>query len=147
MHMHQPLPRIVVIVYFCILFGHSPVYPCILICVTFIRFSLWLTVKLQIIDYALSFVDWEIVILKPRKEEALMYLHNGICCTLSLAFSTVHVFDFKIEAHTSSPAERCCVGYFTIWAGCSLGCRSHQRRTAIQLNGLSYSCSVYFRVM
>jgi len=87
--MRQPLPRIVVIVYFCKLFGHSPVYSCILIRVTFIRFSLWLTVKLQIIDYALSCVDREVVILKPRQEEALMHLHNGICCTL--AVSTVHV--------------------------------------------------------
>ena len=78
-----------VIVYFYKLFGHSSVYSCILIRVTFIRFSLWLTVKLQIIDYALSWVDQEVVILKPRQEEALMHLHNGICCTL--AVSTVHV--------------------------------------------------------
>ena len=137
--MHQTLPRIVVIVYFCKLFGHSLVYSCILIHATFNRFSLWLTVKLQIIDYALSCIDREVVILKPRQEQALMYLHNGICCTL--AVSTIHV---RLQN---------CAGYFTIcvsddWAGCSLGCRSHQQRTAILLtmNGLSYSCCVYFRV-
>ena len=87
--MRQPLPRIVVIVYFCKLFGHSPVYSCILIRVTFIQFLLWLTVKLRIIDYALSCVDREVVIPRPRQEEALMHLHDGICCTLSI--STVHV--------------------------------------------------------
>ena len=64
-----------VIVYFCKLFGHSPVYSCILIRVTFIQFSLWLIVKLQLIDYSLSRDDREVVILKPRQEEPLMHLH------------------------------------------------------------------------
>ena len=41
-HMRQPLPRIVVIVYLCKLFGHSPVHSCILIRVMFIWFLLWL---------------------------------------------------------------------------------------------------------
>ena len=128
--MHQPLPWIVVIIYFCKLFGHSPVYSCILIRLMFLQFLLWLLMKLHLIDYALSRVDWEVVILKPR-QEALMQLQNGTCCTLAVQ---PFMFNFKIEAHQFFSRTECCVGYFTIcvpndYAGGSLVCRSESSNT------------------
>ena len=79
--MRQSLPRIVVIVYFCKLFGHSPVYSCNLIRVTFIRFSLWLTVgcKLSIVHFqwrSQKYLSTEASVFARREKFCSLIIHN-----------------------------------------------------------------------
>ena len=106
------------------------------------------TVKLHLIDYAISCIDREVVILKPR-QEALMHLHNSICCTLVVL---PLMFDLKIEALTSSSAERSIVlvilpfVFLMIRQVARWAAEVINMRTPILLNGLLYYCCVDFRV-
>ena len=99
-----------IIIYFCKLLGCSLVYSCILICVTFLRFFLWLSVKLH-----RGYMPFHAL------TERSLYLSQGkkkLRCTSTMVYAVcwqllLFMFNLKIKVCQLFSWTEHCTGYFS----------------------------------